>query len=271
MFFCLKNMLFVLFLTTISFSTSISITKNHKNLSTIKNQIQLLYEKNIELSKQINQNYNMANELTKELSSLLLPINNKENSEHNPNIFSNVTVQIFQASTNPEKQPIQKHNKFPIHKNFSIHHKAINQNNNSTLSKDFPIKMNNTLPLTKINVSKPLPDVNVVNESNKVFKKLKVIKTPKMLQSQKILEYPINFRNNINVTHEFNHKMNTTNSKIEKLIKQRDKLLNNHINNVSQNYTLNFPDNIKKTYQNVDNLLKEFLKEKKSITSQDKN
>ena len=92
-----------------------------------------------------------------------------------------------------------------------------------------------------------------------------------MLQAQKLLEYPINVRNNLNITREFKHKMNLTNLKIDKLIKQRDKLLNNHMDIVSQHYTPNFPDNIKKTYQNVDNLLKEFLKEKKSITSLDKN
>ena len=271
MFFGLKNMFFVLFLTTISFSTSISITKNYKNLSTIKNQIQQLYERNIELSKQINQNYNLANKLTKELSSLLLPINDTKNSEHNPNTFSNVTIQIFEAATTPKAQPIQKFNEFPIQKNLSINHKAIQKNNNLTLSKEIPIRKNNTLPLTKINKTKPLPDVNVINESNQVFKKLKVIKTPKMLQAQKLLEYPINVRNNLNITQEFKHKMNITNLKIDKLIKQRDKLLNNHMDIVSQHYTPNFPDNIKKTYQNVDNLLREFLKEKKSITSLDKN
>ena len=271
MFFGLKNMFFVLFLTTISFSTSISITKNYKNLSTIKNQIQQLYEKNIELSKQISQNYNLANKLTKELSSLLLPINDTENSEHNPNAFSNVTIQIFQAPTTPKTQPIQKHNKFPTQKNRSINHKAIQKNNNLTLSKEIPIRKNNTLPLTKINKTKSLPDVNVINESDQVFKKLKVIKTPKMLQAQKLLEYPINVRNNLNITQEFKQKMNITSSKIDKLIKQRDKLLNNHMNIISQNYAPNFPDNIQKTYQNVDNLLNEFLKEKKSITSLDKN
>ena len=265
--------MFVLFLITISFSTSISITKNYKKLSTIKNQIQLLYEKNIELSKQLNQNYDIANKLTNELSSLLFPINDTENPEHDPKIFSNVTIQIFQAPTNPTKQALQKLNKFPIQKNLSINHKATNNNNSSSLRKEnqIPIQKNNTLPSTKRNVTKSLPDVSVINESNKVFKKLKVIKTPKMLQKQKMLEYPINIRNNITASQEIKHRMNTTNSKIEKLIKQRDKLLDNHVNVLSQNYTLNFPDNIKKTYQDVDNLLKEFLKEKKSITALDKN
>ena len=121
-----------------------SSTKNYKNLSTIKNQIQQLYERNIELSKQINQNYNLANKLTKELSSLLLPINDNKNSEHNPNTFSNVTIQIFEAPTTPKTQPIQKLNEFPIQKNLSINHKAI-QKNNLTLYKEIPIRKNNNL------------------------------------------------------------------------------------------------------------------------------
>ena len=257
-----QNFLFFSLLITVHYSVCISLYKSSK-LSDINSKLQVLQERNLELSKQIEENYKLTKQLTNELNSILESNNSNNNSNNNNTSYSNITIQFFgsQNKINANRQQQQQ---------------TQMNTNNVTHIKPKPIKHRhkrnkriiNYKPINNNNHNEDLMNENVENESDKVFKKYKVVKTPQMVQSERLLEYntPTPFHHEDH-SPEFKERIETMSHKVDSLIKKRDDLLMKAFTLSEGKYDIDYPHNINKTYIDIDDLLKTFLKQKHSIST----
>ena len=256
----LQNFLFFSLLITVHYSACISLYKSSK-LSDINSKLQVLQERNLELSKQIEENYKLTKLLTNELNSILESSNS--NNNNNNTSYSNITIQFFDSqnkinSNQQQQQPQMNVNNITHIKSKPIKHR---HKRNKRIINYKPINNNN-------NHNEDLMNVNVENESDKVFKKYKVVKTPQMVHSERLLEYntPTPFHHEDH-SPEFKERIETMSHKVDSLIKKRDDLLMKAFTLSEGKYDIDYPHNINKTYIDIDDLLKTFLKQKHSIST----
>ena len=258
-----QNFLFFSLLITVHYSVCISLYKSSK-LSDINSKLQVLQERNLELSKQIEENYKLTKQLTNELNSILESNNSNNNSNNNNTSYSNITIQFFgsqnkiNANQQQQQQTQMNTNNVTHIKPKPIKHR---HKRNKRIINYKPINNNN-------NHNEDLMNVNVENESDKVFKKYKVVKTPQMVQSERLLEYntPTPFHHEDH-SPEFKERIETMSHKVDSLIKKRDDLLMKAFTLSEGKYDIDYPHNINKTYIDIDDLLKTFLKQKHSIST----
>ena len=259
-----QNFLFFSLLITVHYSVCISLYKSSK-LSDINSKLQVLQERNLELSKQIEENYKLTKQLTNELNSILESNNSNNNSNNNNTSYSNITIQFFgsqnkiNANQQQQQQTQMNTNNVTHIKPKPIKHR---HKRNKRIINYKPINNNNN------NNNEDLMNVNVENESDKVFKKYKVVKTPQMVQSERLLEYntPTPFHHEDH-SPEFKERIETMSHKVDSLIKKRDDLLMKAFTLSEGKYDIDYPHNINKTYIDIDDLLKTFLKQKHSIST----
>ena len=262
-----QNFLFFSLLIAVPYSSCISLHKSSK-LSDINSQLHLLQERNLELSRQIEENTKLAKQLTNELHAVLDSNNNNNN---NNTSYSNITIQFFD-STNKHNAvtntpPLTDQQRSQTQTN-TIHNAHANSKPTKHRHKRAK-RLIDHKPSTKesTNIHNDLSsNVSVKNESDKVFKKITVVKTPQMLQSERMLEFNTPFHHD-NHSADFKDRIEAMSHKVDSLIKKRDDLLMKAFTRTAGKYAVDYPENINKTYIAIDDLLKTFLKQKRSISA----